>query len=163
MVQAGTVEAGDQPPGLLPRCAPAGDQRAVGQRADALDPLHQDRGPVAQALAHVEGCQWPGHRQLLLAQRAHQPELGKAAGAVRAAPEVLVVADPGRHAAAQVVAQHAGAERRIDEPGAATTAFTHRAGPAAPMLGREQADLGLPQPLAVEQNGPDAATLAAWL
>ncbi|MNS97046.1 hypothetical protein D3C72_1313690 [compost metagenome] len=162
MVQAGTVEARDHPPGFLPRRTAPGHQCAVGQRAHPFDPLHQDRGAVAQALTHVEGGNRPGHRQLFLAQCAHQPEFGKTAGPVRPPPDVLVVADPGRQPPAQVVPQDAGTERRIHEPGTAAAALTHRPGLAGPVLWREQTDVGLPQPLAVEQNGPDAATLAAW-
>ena len=154
VVQALAVEAGDQPPGLLPGRAVAGHQGAVGQRAHVHQPLQQDRGAVLEAVADVAGRQRARHRQATAEQFAHQPELGEAARVRGPAPEVGIAAEARGQAAAQVVAQHRRTERRIDEPGPTTPARAHRPGALAPGRRREQVGAGLPQSFAVEENGP---------
>ncbi len=130
MVEPGAMEARDQPTGLLPRRAVRGHQGAVGKRTHTFEPLHQDRRAVAQALAHIEGGQRPGTGSL----RAISARISRNSAKLR----VRLAPCPrcsGRgwkrdhHAAAQVLPQHAVAERRIDEPGAAaaTTSPTGRA------------------------------------
>src|SRR5690606_39642441 len=76
--------------------------------------LHQDGGAVGRPLAHVGGGDGMRHRQAAAPELAQEPELGEAADAVDAAPEVAVAADGGRHAAAQVVAQQDRKSTRLN-------------------------------------------------
>src|SRR5690606_33006493 len=82
-------------------------------------------GPVGGAPAQVARGHRHRHRALAPQQFAQQAELGEAAGAVRAAPQVAVAAEAGGHAAAQVLAQHQRAMAGLDEPGPAAAAAAH--------------------------------------
>ena len=160
MLEAGAMELRDQLAGRFPWRLAGGGQRR--QRAHPGQPLHQDRGAIVHAFAPVVGGERQRHRQLLLAQRAQQAELGEAAHAVDAAPQVAVAAQAGGPAAAQVLAQQRAALAGFDEPGAAAAAFGDRLRSLAPVRRREPGGVGLPQLRAVEQNRPVAARIAEW-
>src|SRR5690606_20882344 len=109
----------------------------------------------------------PRHRQAQRMQGAGQSELAEAAGAVGPVPGVDVAADARGEAAAQVVAQHRLAERRLHEPCAATPAGGHRRGAIAPPRRIEPAGLRWLYATGVEQNrpvagGPSVAPMLEW-
>ena len=161
MVEAGAVAARDQPSRLLPWRAIPGDRGPIGQRAHVRQPLHQDPRPVGQSTAQIARGDRLRHRQIASQQFTQQTELDEAAHVLRAAPQMLVAVETPDHAAAQILPQHAGAMRGVDEPGAAAATAVDALRAFAPCLGIEPARIGLPQLRAVEQNGPVRARLSA--
>ena len=157
MVQARAMEACDQPAGFLPRRVGRGDVDPLGERVHAIQALDQDRGAITRAPASIARGQRARHRQAARMQRARQPELGEAANAVGAVPDIAIATDVGRPAAAQVVAEHHPARGvfvrwRVDEPRPAAPAHRHRPGALAPMARGEPFGLDLPRAFGVEQN-----------
>src|SRR5690606_36601260 len=85
-------------------------------------------------------------------------ELGEAADAVGAAPEMAIAVEAGNQPAAQIVPQHAvPVAGVIDEPDPAAAAARHRDGTRSTGLGIEPARIRLPQLRLVEQNRAEPA------